>query len=210
MKKKRLLLGIVTISLILMGIIAFTFMAKQNVRADSGIPDTEDSTLVQETIVRSYKIEAETAMTFNTAAFVSVFVNDARGGKLIPEQLKFMQDITHNPSKTDFGYLDYKIAYYTWWGKGAETVEQLQTKTAIEGRNPTQEEMQSLVDPTGRIAPYRSTNTKTPEIEFKSITIKGDQAIATFDDGPRINEMTLVKINSGWLIAGNKILAYHI
>ena len=209
MEKKRLLLATITIFLIVLGMTAFTLMSRQEVRAFSGIPDTDDSRLIQETIVRSYKIEAETAMTFNTSGFASVFVNDARVGELIPTQLKFMQDITQNPSKTNFGYLEYKIAYYTWWGRGAESVEQLQAKVAKEGRNLTTEEMQSLVDSTGRIAPYRSTITKPPEIEFKSIVIDGDRAITTFDDGPRTNEMTLVKINGSWFIAGNKILVFH-
>jgi hypothetical protein len=44
---------------------------------------------------------------------------------------------------------------------------------------------------------------------FIAIAIDGDQSVATFDDGLRTNEMTLVKVDENWLIAGNKILALH-
>ncbi len=67
--------------------------------------------------------------------------------------------------------------------------------------------MQSLIDSAMRFAPARSTFSETPEIQFISIAVDGDQAVATFDDGPRTNEMTFVKIDGKWLIAGNKILA---
>jgi len=59
------------------------------------------------------------------------------------------------------------------------------------------------------MAPARSTSLQIPEIKFISITINDDHAIATFDDGPRTNEMTLVKVDGKWLIAGNKILSLH-
>lgn len=209
MEKKRLFLTIVAVCLVVFGVTLFTLTQKQNATAFVGVPDTADSKAIQATIIRSYKIEAEAAATFNTSAFDSVFVNDVRGGELIQPQLKFMQDIANNPSKTDFGYLDYKIAYYVWWEKGAAAQEELQAKVAKEGRNPTKEEMQSLIDSTGRMAPPRSILTETPEIEFMSIAIDGDRAIAIFDDGPRTNEMTLVRIGGRWLIAGNKILVLH-
>ena len=209
MKKKRLLLAIGIVCLLALGAVGLSLAAKQDATAFVGVPDTEESLAIQETIKRSYEIEAEAATTFDTSAFASIFINDSRGGTLIPSQLKFMQDITNDSSKTDFGYLEYKMTYFDWWGQGAIALEELQSKTESEGRNPSQEEMQSLIDSTGRMAPARSTSLQIPEIEFISITINDDYAIATFDDGPRTNEMGLVKVDGKWFIAGNKILSLH-
>jgi len=175
------------------------------VSAAPGVPDTPDSRQIQATIRRAYELRARAGHTFDTTDFASVFVNDPRGGKLPPEWLKLVEDVTGSSSDTT-GYLDYELAYYEHWKTGALRLEELWAKAAEEGRPLTLEEVQSLRDRSGRIAAPRAPEGVRIQIDFKSIVVEGDVATAVFDDGPRLNEMTLVKINGKWYIAGNKIL----
>lgn len=213
MKKQMLFKAIIAICVVFLAILAITLITKtkSEVIAFPGIPDTEDSKLIRDTIIQSYIIEGEAAMTFDTSSFSSVFVDDSRGAKISPSQLKFMQTITQQKSRTDFGYLTYKKGYFTWWGNGAIAMEGLQAKALEKNRALTDEEMQSLLaSSSGMLPPARVESMDgEPKINFISITVDSDQGTAVFDDGLRTNEMTLVKINEKWLISGNKILALH-
>ena len=213
MKKQMLFKAIIAICVVFLAILAITLTpkTKPEVIAFPGIPDTEDSKLIRETIIQSYIIEGEAAMTFDTSSFSTVFVDDSRGAELSPSQLKFVQTITQQKSKTDFGYLTYKETYFTWWGQGAIAMEELQAKALREKRTLTNEEMQSLLASlSGMLPPARAESLEgDPNINFISITVNGDQSVAKFDDGLRTNEMTLIKLNEKWLISGNTILALH-
>jgi hypothetical protein len=109
-----------------------------------------------------------------------------------------------------YGYLDYKIAYYSWWEKGALKYEELKRNADNENRALTTNEVKTLVDNKGRMALTRLKSESVPaKLTFLSIDIKNDVAIAVFDDGPRTNQMTLVKVENKWFIAGNKFLSIH-
>ena len=206
MEKKKLfftLLGFVAF----LTVVAVGLTPKKAATAFVGVPETADSEAIQETIIKSYRIEEKAAETFDTSAFDSVFVNDIRGRELSPGQTKLMQDITNQPSKTDFGYLDYKVAYFTSQGKKQAAWDELDAKIKKEKRDPTKEEIQTLADTSGRMLTLAEA--EPAELRFISIAVDGEQAIATFDDGPRTNEMTLVRIDKKWFIAGNQILSMH-
>ncbi|MCS7178877.1 MAG: hypothetical protein N0A03_06340, partial [Anaerolineae bacterium] len=149
------------------------------------------------------------ARTFNTTEFAEVFINDPRGGKLDDSTLRFIEEV-YGTDLTSAGYLDYKIAYYKWWASGARKIEALQSKAQAEGRPLSPEELSSLIDSSGRIAMPRAQGPiQKVNLQFHSISIEGDTAVVIFDDGPRTNRTTLVKVNGRWYIAGNKILAVH-
>lgn len=213
MKKNRQYVMILLISMIILALTAFTKQmgSESETLAFPGIPDNEESRRIQETIILSYKIESEAAITFDTSKFSSVYIDDARGADLSLAQLKFVQNVTQQQSKTDFGYLTYKLAYFAWWSKGALAMEELQAKAAKEERAIIKEEMQTLISSqSGLLPPARAESLEEEtEIRFITLVIEGDQSVVTFDDGPRTNEMTLVKINGDWLIAGNRILSLH-
>lgn len=174
------------------------------------IPDTPDAKAIQQTIKVAYEIEEVAARTFDTSRFSEVFINDPRGGKLDDSTLKLVEEMLGRKDLTAAGYLDYKIAYYKWWERGAQKIEALQSKAEAEGRALTPEELYSLVDSSGRIAMPRAQGPiQEVNLDFYSISIDGDVAVAIFDDGPRTNKMTLVKVNGRWYIAGNEILAIH-
>lgn len=212
MKKKNKLGLIFIISIVFIMLIAFAKLMGpiSKTEASPGVPNSEASRRIQETIVLSYVIENEAAMTFDTSRFATVFVDDDRGD-LSLDQLKFVQNVTQQINKTDFGYLTYKLAYYNWWSKGAIAMEELQAKAVEENRDITKEEIQKLIESqSGLLPPARAEFLiEEPNIKFISLTINEDLSTVTFDDGPRTNEATLVKINGSWFIAGNSILALH-
>jgi hypothetical protein len=182
---------------------------KQSGDRTQNMPDTTDAKEIQRTIEKAYAIEEIAARTFDTTEFAKVFINDPRGGKLDDSTLRFIKEVL-GTNLTSARYLDYKLAYYKWWEAGAQKIEALQSKAQAEGRPLTPEEVSSLIDSSGRIAIPRAQG-PTPEIwlDFYSISIDGDIAVAIFDDGPRTNRMTLVKVDGQWYIAGNEILAIH-
>ena len=206
MEKKKLFFTLLGLVVVLM-VVVFALAPKKAATAFAGIPETADSESIQETILKSYRIEEKAAGTLDTPAFDSVYVNDARGGELPPAAIEFIQETTNQPSKTDCGFLDLKVAYFISFSKKQAAWDELEAKAKKEKRNPTKEEMQALGGPPGRNLTLAESY--PAEIQFISIVVDGDQAIATFNDGPRTNEMTLVRIDKKWFIAGNKTLSVH-
>lgn len=208
--KKALVITI--ISLVAFGALAFDnsslpMRPRETIRHN--IPISPDVEAVQQTIRKAYEIEEKAARTFDTTEFATVFINDPRGGKLDTSTLQFVEEVSGR-DLTSAGYLDYKLAYYKWWEGGALKIEALQSKAQAEGRALTQEEISSLVDDNGRIAMPRAQGPISEVwLDFFSISIDGDVAIAIFDDGPRTNKMILVKKDGRWYIAGNEILSVH-
>lgn len=183
--------------------------SKQSSDRARSIPDTTEAKEIQRTIEKAYMIEEIAARTFDTTEFAKVFINDPRGGKLDDSTLQFVEEVL-GINRTSAGYLDYKLAYYKWWEAGAQKIEALQAKAQAEGRPLTPEEVSSLIDGSGRIAMPRAQGPVSEIwLDFYSISINGDIAVAIFDDGPRTNRMTLVKVDGKWYIAGNEILAVH-
>lgn len=207
------------VAIVLMIVVGIVLVMPQNTEASPALLDTPESRKIQDTIRRSYEIEAIAARTFDTSQFSSVFANDPVG-KLSSSTIQFIREATaatnelgflDSKTDSDLGYLDYKLAYYIWWKKGAEKFEALQAVAEKENRNLTQEEAASLVDDTGRVAAPRAEGDATiPDLKFLSIDIDGSIAWAVFDDGPRTIQMTLVKRNGQWYLAGGaKLLEFH-
>lgn len=189
----------------------FIFSNTAGADASSSIEDSIETRQIENVIVNSYEIEIAAANTFDTTAFASVFVNDSRGGELSRSTSTFVNSVSEsNDSGANPGYLDYKLAYYNWWKEGALKIELLHSKAIREGRSLTKDELKTLVDKDGRLAmPRGQINDRSVVLQFISISIENDVATIVFDDGPRTNQMTLVKIKDEWLIAGNVIQAVH-
>ncbi|MCZ7552964.1 MAG: hypothetical protein M5U05_10340 [Anaerolineales bacterium] len=74
----------------------------------------------------------------------------------------------------------------------------------------TKDDVRSLFDEKGRLAmPRLKGDIVKKNLAFNSIEVNTDTAVVVFNDGSRTNQMTLVKIDNNWLIAGNKIIAVH-
>jgi hypothetical protein len=207
MKKRILiLLGVILI----LGVLGFSSSTLEQPTLIYRIPDTEDAKEIIKTVERAYKIEAQAALTFDFSDFPTVFINDPRF-PMGPYTLETIRDLTHNPSLETAGYLDYKLAYYTWSRDEILHLEALQEKAKKENRNLTEEELQSLRDSKGRTPPARAEGPlKLIPLNFMSLEINGDIATAILDDGPTVTKITLVLVDGQWYIADASVLIVNM
>ena len=161
------------------------------------------------TVDKAYDIEAEAAYTFDLKKFPTVFINDPRF-PVSPGTLETIRQLTNDPSLESAGWLDYKIAYYSWSSGAIFKGEELKKKAKSENRSLTEEEKQSLTDPQGRTAPARPEGSirKSP-VMFISMDINDDIAIVIVDDGPMTVRLTLVSVDKQWYITAYKGLSVH-
>ncbi len=182
------------VGLFAIGIAAVVLGTQRRAAAVPGVPDTEDSRLIQETIYRSYDLQSEALLTADTSAFSEVFVNDPRGGPLLPGQIRRMQMATGECTKTDFGYLDFQTEIFTI--------------------RPAPQEAKCLADSGGALSGPRPVPWGVPaivpapaQLQFDSIAVEGDRAVAIVNNGSDLREEMLVKLDGKWLIAGEKLLS---
>jgi len=196
--------------LVILFLVPWFLIASATGGAFSGVQQTEEVNKIQKVIERSYEIEAKAGRDFDTSMFDKVYANDIRGGELSQSTVEFIESVFHDQGKDTYGYLDYKLAYFAWWGKGALKAEMIFTKAKNENRKMTKDEVRSLLDEKGRLAmPRLKGDVVKKNLTLNSVEVNNDVAVVIFDDGPRTNQMTLVKVNNNWLIAGNKIIAVH-
>lgn len=215
MKKRAFSLLFFLIVLIGIVILGYKVGREHAYHGDNSSGVSSDKTEIKNTIHLSYEIDAKAAFYFDDTLFPEVYVNDSRGGKLSGTVLDLIKSVKGDPTLTSdsVGFLDYKYAINQWSKEGAARAEQVWAEAKREGRNYlTDEEAKSLIDSSGRIAPSRLPTSVhiTVNITYKSISINGDVAKATFDDGSQTIEMTLVKVNERWYIAGEKIIHSHV
>jgi hypothetical protein len=207
--KKNLLL--ILSFLLIIGVLGFSIRSpgiKQS-KSTYNIPDTPEAKEIMRTVDKAYDIEAEAAYTFDLKKFPTVFINDPRF-PVSPGTLKTIRQLTNNPSLESAGWLDYKIAYYSWSSGAILKGEELKKKAKSENRSLTEEEKQSLTDPQGRTAPARPEGSirKNP-VMFISMDINDDIAIVIVDDGPMTVRLTLVSVDKQWYSTAYKGLSVH-
>jgi hypothetical protein len=209
--KKNLLLTISIFALLTFSILGFSkpsteFSHFVTVEKISDTPETKE---VIKTVERSYDIEAEAGYTFDITKFSDVFINDPRF-PVSAGTLETVRELTNNPSLESAGYLDYKLAYYSWIIHATTHAEKIKEKAKKENRALTEEERKSLVDSKGRMAPARSESpTRSLPLTFFSVEINGDIATVVLDDGPRTIKLTLVMVDKKWYVAAYKGLVMH-
>lgn len=194
----------------------FTFSHTSSVAKQSEstniIPDTADTREIVKTIEKAYEIEREAYYTNNFSKFPTVFINDPRFN-VDQYTLQTVRELTYNPILKSAGWLDYKIAYWSWGVNGAIHTEAVLAKAKSENRGLTKEEKASLVDRYGRTAPPRPPKEKIKnekmQLEFVSVNVDGDIATVVLDEGPRTIELTLVFVDKSWYIAASKTLSVH-
>ena len=177
--------------------------------SSDNIPDTPEAKEIMKTIERAYDIEKEAMYTFNLKKFPTVFINDPRF-PVSPSALETVRDLTKNPSLESAGYLDYKMAYYSWMRDATLHAEAVYAKAKAENRGLTEDERKSLVDSKGRTAPARVKDPiRHRPLIFMSVTINDDIAKVILDDGPTTIELTVVLVDKKWYIADIKGIAFH-
>lgn len=212
---KRVVSVLVTLNVaILIVLSGLVFVNRDNLRREylltyKHIPNTPQARKIMQTVESAYDIEVEAAHTFDFSKFPTVFINDPRFPVSL-STLQVVREMTDNLSLESAGYLDYKMAYYSWRREGALRLEKLEAKANAENRSLTQDEIQSLTDKYGRTAPGRTIEIKrkTP-IKFLSMAIYDNISYAIIDDGPRTVELVLVLIDNRWHIAGINGISIH-
>jgi hypothetical protein len=206
-KTSRILLLVVISLIVGLGIVS---SQTRHAKTDAGIPNTPEAKEIMNTIERAYEIEAQAALTFDLTDFPTVFINDPRF-PASPGTLETVRQLTNNPSLKSAGWLDYKIAFYSWRRDATLHLEAVFEKAKKENRGLTDEEKASLIDPYGRTAPARAEGPiKLIPLKFTSINVNGDIATAIVNDGPTITQITLVWVDGQWYIARASILIVNL
>lgn len=204
---KRILIAIG----IILGVISISINSSTVAQSKPGykIPDTPEAKEIMKVVENAYDIETEAAFTFDIKKFPEVFINDPRF-PLDPATLQTVKELTNNPLLETAGYLDYKIAFYSWRIDATINAEKIKEKAKQENRDLTQEEKESLIDQNGRIAPARAQGPiRTLPLTFLSVEVNDDIAAVVVNDGPRTLEIFLVLVDKKWYIAGTKGVAFH-
>jgi hypothetical protein len=152
------------------------------------LPDTPEAQEIIRTIQKSGEIYSEALRTSDASKFPTVFVNDPRF-PVSTGTLETVGRLTNNPSLQSAGWLDYKLAYFTWQIKEGTyfQIDSLHTP-----------------DPPTVFPPDFTWCSPPPTLHFLSMNIDNDIAIVKIDEGATTYELTLVLINNHWYIA-----AYH-
>jgi hypothetical protein len=210
MKKYLFFLFAVILVLATLSFTNTSSVAKQ-VEPTTTILDTADAREIMKTIEKSYEIEMKALYTNDFSKFPMVFINDPRYN-INSYLLQAVRELSNNPSLKSAGWLDYKMAYWSWRVNGAIRAEALFAKAKSENRGLTHKEQASLVDSYGRSAPPRHPKEKLEKIylEFISVNVNGDIATAVLDEGPRTIELTLVRVDEKWYIAASKTLLVNV
>jgi hypothetical protein len=157
-----------------------------------------------ETVENSYDIQAEAAYTGDLSKFPTVFINDPRF-ELDPYTLQVVREMTNQPDLKSGGWLDYKMAYYSWRINSTRHAEELRATAKAENRDLTEAEKASLVDPYGRSAPMPAQDgVNDLTLTFMSVEVKEDVATVVYSDGVVEAELTIVLVDGRWYIAAFK------
>jgi hypothetical protein len=203
--KKKLLIAICII--LVFGVLGFSNSIPKSTYY---IPDTPEAKEVMKAVEKAYDIEAEAAYTFDIKKFPVVFINDPRF-PVSPGTLETVKELTSNPSLESVGWLDYKMALYSWRIEATLHAEKVKEKAKAENRALTIEESRSLIDSNGRIAPARAQGPiKNLPLTFLSVDINEDIATVTLDDGTYIADLTLVLVDGKWYIAAFKGISINV
>jgi hypothetical protein len=148
------------------------------------VPEAQE---IINTVQKSEVIYSEALQTSDPGKFPTVFINDPRF-PLSEGTLDTVRRLTDNPSLQSAGWLDYKIAYYTFQIK--------------EGTYPQMESFPS--EPSQTLPSDFIWCSPPPSLIFLSLSIDDDLATVAIDEGATKYELTLVFVNDDWFIAAYK------
>ena len=140
---------------------------------------------ISKTVQKSDEIYAEALRTSNPSKFPTVFINDPRF-PVSSGTLDTVRRLSNQPSLQSAGWLDYKMAYFTWQIKEGAFQWSLDTPM-----------------PHQTLPPNFVWCGPPPALNFLSLNIDGDIATVVIESCGT-TELTLVLVDSHWLIAAYK------
>jgi hypothetical protein len=128
-----------------------------------------------------------------------------------PSTVQVVRELTNNPTLESAGYLDYKIAYWSWRRDSALLFEAVHKKANEENRELTDAERASLTDTYGRTASPRIPKglIRQSHLTFISVSINDDVATVVIDDRVYTKRDFLVYVAGRWFIAGDEGIDLH-
>ncbi len=151
------------------------------------LPNTPEAQEIIRTVQKSEEIYSEALRTSDPSKFPTVFINDPRF-PVSAGTLETVSRLTNNPSLQSAGWLDYKLAYYSFQiNEGSY----LQVELLHTPESPT-------------LPPDFVWCSPPSALNFLSMNIDGDIAVVKIHEVGRVYELTLVLVNNQWFIA-----AYH-
>lgn len=180
--------------------------------ADNNVPQSDNDKLIL-TLKKACEIESRAIWTFDTSEFPTVFTNDSRF-PATTNVVNFVQSVTNTPSKTDIGYLDYRLIYFRWREEGTKRWNAISEKMKDENRvEMTGEERASLMSSGGLMfpppPPIELKDNDNCEYAIQSIKIQEDIATVVASLGATTDEWYFVNIDGQWYIAGRMVLIKH-
>ncbi len=168
------------------------------------IPETPEVKEIMRRVEVAYDIEAEASYSFDLSKFPTIFISDSRFS-VNPDVLEFVRMATDNPLLERTGYLDYKIAYYTWWKDGVSLSDEIRARAEAENRNITEEELNTFLATKWANVPGHVVDPiRHFKIKFISVNIDNDVATVVTQIDLKITEMYLVRREEQWYVAGDK------
>ncbi len=188
---------------------------------ESKVADTAEIEAIKNTIKQAARIESDVywSETYDMSRFPAVFVGEpnvplSRGQQEFLNQVRLQQNDVSKELLQGNGFLASARAGVLNAKKANENWDRILTRAKAEGREPTQDELQSVDEgvvggagsPRDMIKrePYQE-----PPFDFKAFKIQGNQADITYDDGAALRRAFLIKTSEGWKIAGRVVLNAH-
>jgi hypothetical protein len=171
------------------------------------VSDTPDTETVMHQIEIATTIEK--ACDFEFSKFPSVYANDIHY-PVDDKKLEFIKTATDNPSLESAGYLDYKIAYHSWWLEGKRQWKELYEKAQAENRPISEAEQKEFLESKwGTFPGSWCSPVKSSQLRFISITFEDNIATAVIGVNSRTREVILISLNGQWLIVQEKELLQY-
>lgn len=166
----------------------------------------EEIAAIKEVIERSYTVLGQASHTFDLSQFQTVFANDPA----VPLDKGQSDYLARVGAARRAGWLDYKVAFFEDWGRGAEALERLEATAKSEGRLVTSDELRSITGPGMPPAARGVQPTQKTSVRLMSVTVDGTRAEVQYDDNAVTYLLALSKTKDGWRIVGERVLDVHV
>jgi hypothetical protein len=172
-----------------------------------------DPDAIKDLIVRSYSVRTAALKSGDVSQLPSVFADDPSVplsadradlvGKVRIRYGKAAQPINGN------GWLSFESAKVLDRQQNLDALNRVQATANAQGRALTAGELHSVTQVDGNL-PAPAIVDHPQQVILNDVAITGNRAEVTFDDGAITYRATLISTPSGWRIAGEQIVKYHL
>jgi hypothetical protein len=168
-------------------------------------------------IAQSRLVDEYAAINFDNSRYETVYIDDPAVA-LSKNQAEYLQEIRGKLGASykgkGNGWLSYCIATLQNWKNGSEAIEKAQAKAQAENRSVQATDFNDVSNVVGVPASWPDPNRKIVQakdikFDFQEIKLKGNYALATYDDGVSLLQTFLVQTQGGWKIAGIRNIQVH-